>query len=195
MRPAVASGRFRGGAGGGAAYSAPPDSLAGFKWPTSNAREGEGERKRGGEGNGGTGGEGPSCLSVAPRVKKARSATGSSTEHSLTDSLFHQYRSTMKIASTPLDLSVGPAMKITLTASISPHKTCHIQMHSQLPSKLILMYKVGLGLGHSGRSVRQMTLRILKSMAPVTSSYYCSVRYQVKLHYHVQFKTGNISDP
>ena len=36
----------------GGAYSAPPDPLAGFKWPTSKGRGGEG---RGEEGKGGEG--------------------------------------------------------------------------------------------------------------------------------------------
>jgi len=40
----------------GGAYSAPPDPLAGFKWPTSNGRGGEGglllRGGRGGEGKG-----------------------------------------------------------------------------------------------------------------------------------------------
>ena len=53
----------------GGAYSAPPDSLAGFKGATSKGREGEGEGK-GGRGGEGTGGEGPSCLSVAPWLRK-----------------------------------------------------------------------------------------------------------------------------
>jgi len=53
----------------GGAYSAPPDSLAGFKGPTSKGREGEWEGK-GGTGGEGSGGEGPSCLSVAPWLRK-----------------------------------------------------------------------------------------------------------------------------
>ena len=34
----------------GGAYSIPPDSLAGFKGPTSKGREGKGEEGKGGEG-------------------------------------------------------------------------------------------------------------------------------------------------
>ena len=36
----------------GGAYSAPPDSLAGFKGPTSKGREGEGREGKGREGKG-----------------------------------------------------------------------------------------------------------------------------------------------
>jgi len=37
------------------AYSAPPDPLAGFKWPTSKGREGDTGRGKGGKGDGGRG--------------------------------------------------------------------------------------------------------------------------------------------
>ena len=48
--------RFRTPYPAGGAYSAPPDSLAGFNGPTSNGREGRG-RQGEGEGSGGKGRE------------------------------------------------------------------------------------------------------------------------------------------